>query len=139
MVELIVGAKGKGKTKVLLEKAAEAVKNANGSVVYVDKNKQHMYELSTKIRLVDITQYIVKNEDGFLGFVSGVIASDHDLEWLILDSFVTVAGLEGKNISSAILQIKELAAKYNVNIVVSVSMDEKDLPDGVKELVTVAL
>jgi len=139
MVELIVGAKGKGKTKVLLEKAAEAVKNANGSVVYVDKNKQHMYELSTKIRLVDITQYIVKNEDGFLGFVSGVIASDHDLEWLILDSFVTVAGLEGKDISSAILQIKELAAKYNVNIVVSVSMDEKDLPDGVKELVTVAL
>jgi len=139
MVELIVGAKGKGKTKVLLEKAAEAVKNANGSVVYVDKNKQHMYELSTKIRLVDITQYIVKNEDGFLGFVSGMIASDHDLEWLILDSFVTVAGLEGKDITSAILQIKELAAKYNVNIVVSVSLDEKDLPAAVKELVTVAL
>jgi len=139
MVELIVGAKGKGKTKVLLEKAAEAVKNANGSVVYVDKNKQHMYELSTKIRLVDITQYIVKNEEGFLGFVSGMIASDHDLEWLILDSFVTVAGLEGKDITEAIRQIRELAAKYNVNIVISVSMDEKDLPASVKELVTVAL
>lgn len=139
MVELIVGAKGKGKTKVLLEKAAEAIKNANGTVVYVDKNKQHMYELSTKIRLVDITQYIVKGEDGFLGFISGIIASDHDLEWIILDSFVNVSGLEGKDISNAVNKINELSAKYNVNIVISVSMDEQELPASLKEYKIVAL
>jgi len=139
MVELIVGAKGKGKTKVLLEKAASAIKDANGTVVYVDKSKQHMYELSTKIRLVDITQYNVHGEDGFLGFISGVIASDHDLEWLILDSFIDVAGLEGKDITNAIQMINELSVKYNVNIVISVSMDEKDLPASLKEYKIIAL
>ena len=82
MVELIVGGKGKGKTKILLEKAAEAIKNANGSVVYVDKNNQHMYELSNKIRLVDITKYPVKGTEGFFGFISGMIASNHDLEYV---------------------------------------------------------
>ena len=75
MVELIVGGKGKGKTKVLLEKAAEALKNANGTVVFVDKNKQHMYELSNKIRLIDITEYPARGEQGFLGFISGFVAS----------------------------------------------------------------
>lgn len=139
MIELIVGAKGKGKTKVLLEKAAEAIKSANGSVVYVDKNKQHMYELSTKIRLIDITQYSVKGADGFLGFISGIIASDHDLEWLILDSFITIAGLEGKDVSEELKEIKALADKYGVHIIISVSKDEKELPESLKEMVSVSL
>ena len=139
MVELIVGAKGKGKTKVLLEKAADAIKNANGTVVYVDKNKQHMYELSTKIRLVAVTQYIVKGEDGFLGFISGIIASDHDLEWLILDSFMNMADLEGKDITNAVKKVDELSSRYNINIVISVSLDEKDLPESLKAYKIVAL
>lgn len=139
MVELIVGSKGKGKTKILLEKAAQAIQNANGSVVYVDKNKQHMYELSNKIRLIDITQYPVKGPDGFLGFISGIIASDHDLEWLVLDSFLTVAGLNETDMAPALLAIKKLAEENNVHVVISVSRDEKEIPDAVKGLIAVAL
>lgn len=139
MVELIVGAKGKGKTKVLLEKAAEAVRNANGTVVYVDKNKQHMYELSTKIRLIDITQYGVKGSEGLYGFISGIIASDHDLEWLILDSFITIAGLEGTDPTEEISKIKSLSDKYGVNFVISISLDEAELSDSLKAMVAVSL
>ena len=139
MVELIVGSKGKGKTKVLLEKAAEAVKNANGTVVYVDKNKQHMYELSNKIRLVDITQFPVKGELGFLGFISGMIASDHDLEYLVLDSFLTIAGLQGKDMTDALNACKALADAYGVKLIVSVSMDQEEVPECFKELISVAL
>ena len=51
MVELIVGKKGKGKTKVLLDKVNGAVKDANGSIVYLDKSTKHMYELNNKVRL----------------------------------------------------------------------------------------
>ena len=98
-----------------------------------------MYELSTKIRLVDVTQYIVKGEDGFLGFISGIIASDHDLEWLILDSFMNMADLEGKDITNAVKKVDELSSRYNINIVISVSLDEKDLPESLKAYKIVAL
>ena len=139
MVELVVGGKGKGKTKILLEKAAEAIKNANGSVVYVDKNNQHMYELSNKIRLIDITQYPVKGTEGFFGFISGMIASNHDLEYVILDSFLTIATLEKKGLVSAVELIKSLSERYGVNFVLSISMDEAQIPAEIKELISVAL
>ena len=57
MVELIVGKKGKGKTKVLLERANSAVKDANGSIVYLDKSAKHMYEVNNKIRLIDVSLF----------------------------------------------------------------------------------
>lgn len=139
MVELVVGAKGIGKTKVLLEKAAQAVKDANGTVVYVDKNKQHIYELSNKIRLVDITQYPVKGTDGFYGFLSGMIASDHDLEYVILDSFLKITGIEEGDIVEAIKTVKNLSETYSVNFVISISRTEKEIPDEIRELISVAL
>ena len=139
MIELIVGSKGKGKTKILLEKAAEAVKNASGSVVYVDKSSQHMYELSNKIRLINVSNFPVDSEDGFIGFISGVISQDHDLEYMFLDSFLKIANLYGTDITSAINKLAELSEKYHVNFIVSVSMDSEDLPESLKEYVAVAL
>lgn len=138
MIELIVGAKGKGKTKVLLEKAADAIKVANGNVVYVDKNKQHMYELSNKIRLIDITQYPVKGEAGFLGFLSGIFASDHDLEYLILDSFLTIAGIE-QDMTETLKVAQNLAQNAGVTLIVSISKDAEEIPAEFSEFIKVAL
>ena len=86
MVELIVGKKGKGKTKVLLDKVNGAIKEANGSIVYLDKSTKHMYELNNKVRLIDVSVYPIKNADEFVGFVCGIISQDHDLEQIYLDS-----------------------------------------------------
>ena len=71
MVELIVGKKGKGKTKVLLDRVNGAVKEANGSIVYLDKSTKHMYELNNKVRLIDVSSYPLKNADEFVGFICG--------------------------------------------------------------------
>ena len=67
MVELIVGKKGKGKTKVLLDKVNGAVKEANGSIVYLDKSTKHMYELNNKVRLIDVSGFPIKNADECVG------------------------------------------------------------------------
>ena len=80
MVELIVGKKCKGKTKVLLDKVNGAVKDANGSIVYLDKSTKHMYELNNKVRLIDVSGFPVKNADEFVGFICGILSQDHDLE-----------------------------------------------------------
>ncbi|MDO4438199.1 MAG: twitching motility protein PilT [Eubacteriales bacterium] len=139
MIELIVGSKGKGKTKELLSRAESAVKSAIGSVVYVDKSSQHMYELSNKIRLINVSGFPVDSEDGYIGFISGIISQDHDLEYMFLDSFLTVANLYGTDISSAIDKLAQLSDKYHVNFIISVSMDAEDLPESCEKYVTVKL
>ena len=139
MVELIVGKKGKGKTKVLLDKVNGAIKDANGSIVYLDKSTKHMYELNNKVRLIDVSDYMIENTDGFLGFVSGIISQDHDLEAMYLDSFLKLAGLEGEDITATLAELDQISTKYHVNFVLSVSMDGEELPESAKDMVLVAL
>ena len=91
MVQLIVGEKGKGKTKFLLDKVNNEVKDAHGSIVYLDKSPKHMYELNNKIRLIVVPDYMIDSSDAFLGFVSGIISQDHDLEQMYFDSFLKIA------------------------------------------------
>ena len=139
MVELIVGSKGKGKTKELLKRADEAVKAANGSVVYLDKSSQHMYELPNRIRLINVSNCPVDSEDGFIGFISGVISQDHDLEYMFLDSYLKIANLYGADITGSVNKLAELSEKYHVNFIVSVSMDAEELPEDCKKYVSVVL
>ena len=139
MVQIIVGVKGKGKTKRLLEMANEAVKDAKGTVVYLDKSAKHMYELSNKIRLINVNDFDIMSSDGFTGFVSGIISQDHDLETMFLDSFLKLANLEGGDITPVVDTLEKIGEKYNVNFVLSVSMDAADLPENAKKDVVVAL
>ena len=94
MVQLIVGDKGKGKTKYLLDKVNAEVKEADGNIVYLDKSSKHMHELDNKVRLINVSEYPVKNVDQFLGFICGVCSQDYDLQTMYVDSFIKVAGLE---------------------------------------------
>ena len=74
MVQLIVGKKGKGKTKQLLDKVNAEVKTANGNIVYIDKSTKHMFELNNKVRLISATDYPLKNSDEFIGFICGIVS-----------------------------------------------------------------
>lgn len=94
MVQIIAGKKGKGKTKYLLAGANEAVENAKGSIVYIDKNGKHMYELSNKVRLINVAEFPIRSYNAFVGFICGIVSQDHDIEAIFLDSFLTVAHLE---------------------------------------------
>ena len=103
MIQIISGVKGKGKTKFLIQKANEAVKAANGSVVYLDKNNKHMYELSNRIRLINVGDFPIDTYDAFIGFICGIVSQDNDLEEMYLDSFLTIASLsEEQDITKAI-------------------------------------
>ena len=139
MVELIVGKKGKGKTKVLLDKVNGAVKDANGSIVYLDKSTKHMYELNNKVRLIDVSGFPVKNADEFVGFICGILSQDHDLEQMYFDSFLKIAVLEGKDISAVIEKLDKMSDFFQVDFILSVSMDESELPEAVKDKIIVSL
>ena len=139
MVQIIAGRKGKGKTKYLLDMANTAVKEAKGSIVYLDKSSKHMYELNNKIRLINVAEFSVSTAEGFIGFICGIISQDHDLETMYLDSFLKLAGLEGEDITATLAELDQISTKYHVNFVLSVSMDGEELPDSAKDMVLVAL
>ena len=139
MVQLIVGNKGKGKTKCLLNKVNTEVKNILGNVVFLDRNTKHMFELNNKVRLIVVPEFMIENSDEFLGFVSGVISQDHDLQQMYFDGLLSIACLEGKDITSTIEKLERLGEKFNVDFVLSVSMDESELPEAVKSKVVTAL
>ncbi|WP_026494684.1 hypothetical protein [Butyrivibrio sp. WCD3002] len=139
MVQLIVGKKGKGKTKCLLNKVNTEVKNILGNVVFLDRNTKHMFELNNKVRLIVVPEFMIENSDEFIGFVSGVISQDHDLQQMYFDGFLSIACLEGKDITSTIEKLDKLSEKFNVDFVLSVSMDESELPESVKPKVATAL
>ena len=139
MVELIVGKKGKGKTKVLLDRVNGAVKEANGSIVYLDKSTKHMYELNNKIRLIDVSSYPLKNADEFVGFICGIISQDHDLEQIYLDSFLKVSKLEDADVTDTLDQLDKIGEKYGISIVVSISLDKEEIPEALQDKIAVAL
>lgn len=139
MVELIVGKKGKGKTKVLLDRVNGAVKEANGSIVYLDKSTKHMYELNNKVRLIDVSSYPLKNADEFVGFICGIISQDHDLEQIYLDSFLKVSKLEDVDVTDTLDQLDKIGEKYGISIVVSISLDKEEIPEALQDKIAVAL
>ena len=139
MVELIVGKKGKGKTKVLLDRVNGAVKEANGSIVYLDKSTKHMYELNNKVRLIDVSGFPIKNADEFVGFICGILSQDHDLEQIYLDSFLKVSKLEDADVTDTLDQLDKIGEKYGISIVVSISLDKEEIPEALQDKIAVAL
>lgn len=139
MVQFIVGKKGKGKTKHLLDKVNTEIKEAQGNVVYLDKSTKHMFELNNKIRLIDVPEYLVTNSDEFIGFICGIISQDHDLQQMYFDSFLKIACLEAENLDREIAKIEKISEKFHVDFVISISLDESELPERVRSNIIVSL
>ena len=141
MVQLIVGEKGKGKTKVLLDKANNGVKEAKGSVVYLDKSTKHMYELNNKVRLINVTEYEVENASEFVGFIRGILSQDNDLEQVYLDSFLKIAKLEAEDapLTEVLQELEKLSERFGLSFIISVSRNEEDLPEAVKGMIETSL
>ena len=138
MVQLIVGNKGEGKTKQLLDKVNGAIKTADGNIVYLDKSSKHMFELNNKVRLIDVSSYPIKNSDEFIGFICGVISQDHDLQEMYLDSFLKIAKLEGKDVTDALTQLNDISAAFKVDFVISISLERDQIPEAFQKDILIA-
>ena len=138
MVQLIVGSKGDGKTKHLLDRVNNQIKTASGNIVYLDKNTKHMHELDNKVRLINVADYPLKNCDEFIGFICGIISQDYDLEQMYLDSFLKIAHLEGEDLTDALTQLNAISEQFEVNFCLSISVEENQLPEFAKEQVIIS-
>lgn len=139
MIQIIAGEKGRGKTKILIEKANTEVRAAKGSIVYLDKNNKHMYELSNKIRLINVRDFLIENHNEFIGFICGILSCDHDLQTIYLDSFLKLANVNDDSVKSVLDKLSLISEQFHVNFVISISLNYNQLPEDEKENVIVAL
>ena len=139
MGQLIIGNKGKGKTRYLLEKVNSEVKETLGNICYLDKSAKHMFDLNNRVRLINVSDFMIENTDQFIGFICGIISQDHDLVQMYFDSFLKVAKLEGKDITDTINRIVKISNTFKVDFFLSISIDESEVPDDLKQLIEVAL
>ena len=136
---VIIGNKGRGKTRYLLERVNSEVKDILGNICYLDKSAKHMFELNNRVRLINVSDFVIENTDQFIGFICGIISQDHDLEQMYFDSFLKIAHLEGQDITDTIKRIQKIGDMFEVSFIISIAMDEEDVPEELKELIAVAL
>ncbi len=140
MVQLIVGKKGKGKTKVILDMVNKEVSAVSGNIVYLDKGNDHMYELNNKVRLINVKDYGVANADEFVGFIRGIVSQDHDLEQIYFDGFLNISCIKGTDqVEEVINKLDSISDTYGFKVIASISLDEAELPESMRSKVVVAL
>jgi hypothetical protein len=133
MLELVLGAKGMGKTKTLVDKANNESKVTNGSIIYIDKNNKHMYELSNVIRLINLDEYNINSQDAFIGFIQGIISSNHNLTHIFLDNFMKLSSIDLTGLCDMLYMMDEISEKYDIDFVISTGAEKGMIPEKFKE------
>lgn len=134
MITLIVGKKGSGKTKKLIERATKAVETSNGNVIVIEKGLKLTYDLPHQARLVDTDAYNVSGAQMLFGFVSGICAGNYDVTDIFIDSTLKIIGQDMNVFKTFAESLNTLAQASNVKITLLVSADAADLPAGMDSL-----
>lgn len=134
MVKLLIGHKGSGKTKNMIQLANDRVEKSDGSVVFINKNHRLMYDLKYKIRVVCMEEYEhITNSDEYIGFLYGIISSDHDIEVIFIDSILKHADVSISDLPEFLSRLDGISKKYEIEFIVSVSASAEELGDIAKQ------
>ncbi len=131
MIKVIYGAKGTGKTKMMIDAANAAVNEAKGHLIFITDSKRYMYDLEREVRFIDTSEYDVAGEAALCGFIKGVIAGNHDNEYVFIDGVVRIAGKPVQELAAFFYMLDKVAKNNNMIITVAVSAAKEDLPDFV--------
>ena len=131
MVTLIVGKKGTGKTKKLINLTNDAVESSNGNVVVIEKGSKLTYDVTHKARLIDTDQYNITGFDMLYGFIGGICAGNYDVTDILVDSTFKIAPEALSGLEGFTKKLQELSETTSTNIVLLISADEADVPDSI--------
>ena len=135
MIKVIYGAKGTGKTKMMIEAANASVNEAKGHLIFITDNKRCMYDLEREVRFIDVSDYDIAGEAALCGFIKGVIAGNHDNEYVFIDGVVRIAGKPVQEMAAFFYMLDKVSKTNNLVITVSVSAAKEELPDFVSKYI----
>jgi hypothetical protein len=131
MITLIIGNKGSGKTKKLIQLANDAVDKSNGNVVVIEKGAKLTYDVTHKARLIDTDQYGIQGFDVFYGFISGIAAGNYDVTDILIDSTLKIGGRDFEALANFLEKVNELSDQTDTKIVFSISAEDSELPERI--------
>lgn len=137
MVELIIGKKGSGKTKQLIENVNSAVSVAKGNVVFIsNSNSRNMYDISTKVRMADTSEFEIKSYAELLGFISGIVSGNFDITNIFIDAIFKIVGTDNlDDFEDFLARLDAMSAKFNIAFVITLSIDAADAPEYIKKYI----
>ena len=136
MIKLIVGSKGSGKTKTVIDMINNAAKTSNGNVVVIEKSMALTYNIDHSARLIDLSEYDIKGEALFTGFLNGILASNFDVSLIFIDAFLHLVDCDKPDIyklEGFFQMLERLSEHSQANFVISLSEDPALVPECIRK------
>ena len=138
MIQVILGDKGSGKTKRLIDLTNDALKSEHGNIIFIDDDKRYMYDLRHEIRFVDASEYSVAYKcaaSEFLAFICGMLSADFDLSLIAVDAFkkLVKTPLNDIEMEKFFENLSRLSERHNCSFVLSISVSEEEVPDYIRK------
>ena len=136
MVELLIGKKGTGKTKQLIDHVNNAVKVAKGNVVFISNDTgRNMYDVSSKARMADTTDFDIESYNELFGFICGIVSRDFDITNVFIDGIFKIVGTDSLDgFEEFSTRLEKMSRQFNIAFVISMSIDAETAPDYIKAL-----
>ena len=136
MLQLLIGKKGTGKTKILLSNVNESAKSAAGNVVFISNNtSQNMYDITSKVRMTDTSEFDITSWDEFLGFICGIISGNFDITNIFIDGTLKIVKNSMDGFEAFLTRLDEIGKKFDIDFELSVSVDAQEAPEYIKKYV----
>ncbi|MFY9214077.1 MAG: hypothetical protein ACOXZT_08225 [Tissierellaceae bacterium] len=133
MCKFILGEKGAGKTKWLIDNANKDMKEGNGNIAFIDVDDDHIFTLNYNVRLINAMEFNIDSVESFYGFLCGTIGMDYDLEKIYVDSIYKVINLSIDDLKDLLDRLTLIKEKYGTQFYINVDYRLKDMPDELKE------
>lgn len=135
MVKLILGAKGAGKTKWLINGANDDIKSGNGNITFLDVEDEHIFSLDTNVRLINLSDYSVNSIEKFYGFLLGMLSMDFDLEKIYIDSIYKIIDIKKEDLKCLVKNLDEISEKHDVDIFINVDYVADEVDSDIRSYV----
>ena len=133
MIQVILGKKGSGKTKRLIDMANDALNTETGNIVFIDDDSRYMYDLRRDIRFVDASEYRINSADMFYGLIAGMLSANFDITLIVVDALVRLVGCPFCDLEDLFQRLDALSKARGVNFLMAVSGDPKDMPEFITQ------
>ena len=135
MVKLILGAKGAGKTKWLINGANDDIKSGNGNITFLDVEDEHIFSLYTNVRLINLSDYSINTIEKFYGFLLGMLSMDFDLEKIYIDSVYKIIDIKKEDLKCLVKNLDEISEKHDVDILINVDYVADEVDSDIRSYV----
>ena len=133
MLKLMIGVKGTGKTKTLIEKVNLASANSHGDVVCIEKGTKLRFDVKSKVRLIDTEEYLVHDAEELYGFIAGILASNYDVTDLFVDNTLKICNGNIPAFETLLNDVASLLAKQDVNVFMTASIPVEEATETIKK------